>query len=163
MEILKYGNCLLKRGAAFVASKVESIEDLLDKFYPVGTYYVSMSESFDPNESFVGTWVRDTDGLVTVAATTAGEVGQTGGEETHTITVAEMPSHKHTSTTPMATPYNTNSYGNTTITSLKSYSTTGTYNGTVYNGTLTSKADGTTAAHNNIQPSIICNRWHRTA
>lgn len=32
---------------------------ILELVYPVGTYYSSSEEIFDPNESFVGTWELD--------------------------------------------------------------------------------------------------------
>ena len=41
---------------------------LLDCFYPVGSYYETSNTSFDPNVSFGGTWVLETEGLVHVSS-----------------------------------------------------------------------------------------------
>lgn len=41
--------------------------DLLDMFYPVGSYYETSNESFDPNVSWGGTWERDTSGTALVS------------------------------------------------------------------------------------------------
>ena len=127
----------------------------IDLYYPVGTYYCSMSENFDPNEVFVGTWVRDTDGLVTVAAEIA---GTTGGEETHTITTAELPSHKHSTHRVMYGDYNQDDMTGT----WNHFYSTGNLD-YVYNGVGTIKFTDGGQAHNNIQKSIIGIRWHRIA
>ena len=38
-----------------------------DDIYPVGTYYETSDEQFDPNVSWKGTWALDTKGLITVS------------------------------------------------------------------------------------------------
>ena len=70
-------------------------EELYELAYPVGSYYLSMSDTFDPNVSFVGTWVQDTPGLMTMNTDVTEHVGTTGGEKTHSLTSAEVPSHTH--------------------------------------------------------------------
>lgn len=40
---------------------------ILDLFYPVGSYYETSDESFNPNTTWGGTWVQDTKGLTTIA------------------------------------------------------------------------------------------------
>ena len=62
--------------------------------YPVGSVYVSVNSSFNPNNSFGGTWVRIQDRFLLASGSTYTN-GNTGGEATHTLTVNEMPSHKH--------------------------------------------------------------------
>lgn len=71
------------------------IDGLLDTFYPIGSYYETSDISFDPNVSWGGTWVLETEGQVHVSAGTNYEVGDTGGEASHTILSTEIPDHDH--------------------------------------------------------------------
>ena len=68
---------------------------LIDFFYPVGSYYETSDTTFNPNIRWGGTWVLETEGQVHVSAGTNYEVGDTGGEETHTILSTEIPDHDH--------------------------------------------------------------------
>ena len=156
-EQLKYftfGNGVLSLGGYSLQSFVPNILEQLDRFYPVGTYYSTVSTSFDPNVSFVGTWVRDTDGLVTIGGT---DSSITGGEETHVLTTDEMPSHTHTTHRVVYGNYNqdrmTNQWNSMASTGNLDY---------VYNGNATAKYNGTGGqAHSNVQKSMIGIRWHR--
>ena len=49
-----------------------------------------------PAELFGGTWEPLDQGRVLIGAGTSHPAGETGGEETHTLTADEMPSHNHT-------------------------------------------------------------------
>lgn len=125
----------------------------LDMFYPVGSYYETSDSTFDPNVSFGGTWVLETEGQVHISAGENYEIGNTGGEATHTLNINEMPSHTHTML------YS----GGSTTTWGYNYTSSG---GTRSGQTETSGGIGPTGggqAHNNMQPYIVVNRWHRTA
>lgn len=62
--------------------------------YPIGTYYWSQN-SANPSTIFgFGTWTQITDKFIYAAGTLA--VDTTGGEEAHTLTTEEIPSHRHT-------------------------------------------------------------------
>ncbi len=119
--------------------------------YPVGSYYETSDTTFDPNVSWGGTWVEDTSGRVLVATDTGtfSTVGATGGEETHTLTIAEMPSHHH-----QLLPQNDSSG------SSSGHTTAYGKHKTARQNTLNTGGDG---AHNNLQPYIVIKRWHRTA
>ena len=69
-----------------------------DKIYPVGSIYMSTS-STNPSSYFGGTWVSWGSGRVPVGINTGdtdfSTVEKTGGAKTHTLTVAQMPSHTH--------------------------------------------------------------------
>lgn len=65
----------------------------LNASYPVGSIYMSM-DSVNPNSLFGGNWELVKDRFL-VGAGNSYQVGSTGGEATHTLTVAEMPSHNH--------------------------------------------------------------------
>lgn len=76
--------------------------EMLNKYYPVGTYYETYDANFNPNEAWGGTWVEDSSGRVLISAGTNDgityTVNETGGERTHTLTPGEtaMKSHSHT-------------------------------------------------------------------
>lgn len=136
-------------------------KSLLDFFYPVGTIYETTSTDLDTTTKmgnhFGGTWESYGDGRVLVgksADTEFDTIGKTGGAKTHTLTVAEMPSHSHTTTlrwsgTLGADGTNDNSarmYGGTTDTTA-----------------FTTGSAGSGGSHNNLQPYIVVYRYRRTA
>lgn len=129
-----------------------SSSSLIDMFYPIGSYYETSNTAFDPNVSWGGTWVEDTGGRVLVAqdSGTFTTVGGTGGEETHQLVAAEIPSHHHSifvNDTAGGGQYASPDGGN--------------YAGQGRNYNTTDTGGG--GAHNNLQPYIIIKRWHRTA
>lgn len=75
---------------------------LLDLIYPVGSYYETSDNSFDPNESWGGVWSLDTDGTVLVSEglydenTRVYQVGETFGNQWISLTTQNLPAHKHT-------------------------------------------------------------------
>lgn len=133
--------------------------NILLQVYPVGSIYMSVN-STNPGTLFGGTWEAWGSGRVPVGIDTTqtefDAVEKTGGAKTHTLTVNEMPSHRHS-----IYPYNddwNNSPG-------------GQPYGTTYDGSSTKKTNSTYftentgdgAAHNNLQPFITCYIWKRTA
>ena len=137
------------------------IPKLLNIFYPIGSYYETSDTSFDPNTSMGGTWELETDGTVLVSkSNTTGSkfnasIGSVVGEETHTLTVAELAEHNHGKTpTDIAIPkleWTTTAANLYTLNNEQGYPI----------GELV--AAGGNQPHNNVQPSKIVNRWHRTA
>lgn len=72
--------------------------DLLKLVFPIGSTYITQ-DSTDPKSILgFGTWER-LKGRVCVGLdendTAFNQIGQTGGEKTHTLTIKEMPSHIH--------------------------------------------------------------------
>jgi hypothetical protein len=63
--------------------------------YPVGSIYVS-AKATSPAELFGGTWKAIED-VFLYCAGPKHAAGETGGAETHTQTVEEMPAHNHSS------------------------------------------------------------------
>lgn len=63
-----------------------------DKIYPIGSIYISASGT-NPHDLFGGTWEQLRDRFLLGCGTK--ENGAIGGEENHTLTVAESPSHNH--------------------------------------------------------------------
>lgn len=133
------------------------LEDLFDAMYPVGSIYLTMS-SDNPSVLFGGTWERIESRFLYGTINGQG-VGTTGGEETHTLTVNEMPSHSHNNTN------GSNRFlGYSTSTSD---TTSGFTSGNLWNGTgkanTTIQNTGGGQAHNNMPPYIMVNIWKRTA
>ena len=82
-----------KIAAAVTQAITQAVAEAKLAAHPVGSYYWS-SESTDPGTLFGGTWEQIKDRFV-LAAGDSYAVGATGGEATHTLAEAEMPSHKH--------------------------------------------------------------------
>lgn len=74
---------------------------LLESIYPVGTIYTSV-QNVSPASFLGGTWEALNEGRVLIGAGTAHPAGETGGEETHSLSTAEMPSHNHSASTASA-------------------------------------------------------------
>ena len=123
--------------------------DKLDAEWPIGSIYMS-TKSTDPSTFLGGTWTALT-GRVLVGAGTDFPAGTTGGEATHTLTVAEMPAHKHPSTTPNLLQNRVTDAG-------------GTDYGFITDGSWKdSGSEGGGAAHNNMPPYRSVYMWERTA
>jgi len=73
--------------------KIEFQRDLLERVYPVGSYYWS-SNNISPEELFGGKWVQ-IKGRFLFSADDKYNVGTEGGEESHVLTIGEMPQHSH--------------------------------------------------------------------
>lgn len=138
------------------------LQSLLDFIYPVGSIYISYSH-VSPASMFGGTWTRINNAFLWATSST-GEIGQTGGESTHALTVNEMPSHKHTirwndANNPAVSLSNSNASGSGTSGSgyILSYT-----KGTVYTDSLVAGNVGGGAAHNNMPPYIQVSVWRRT-
>lgn len=130
---------------------------LLNVFYPVGSYYETSDTNFNPNTSWGGTWVEDSAGRVTVANDTGtfSTVGDTGGEETHTLVTAEIPSHNHEIHINIQ-------HGDGQVVSGESL-TSGLQQGGRRRYSDWTDTTGGGQAHNNLQPYVVVRRWHRTA
>ena len=70
---------------------------LMQLIYPVGSLYWS-SKSTNPSELFGGSWVQIKDRFVLACGNTYATTGQTGGANSVTLTVNNMPSHSHSFT-----------------------------------------------------------------
>ena len=133
-----------------------TLSGLLDLFYPVGTIYETTSSDLDTTTKmgnhFGGTWEVYGAGRVLVAKSSDTEfdtIGETGGAKTHTLTVAEMPAHRH----PMARADGGSTY---------QYSYKNNV-GHPTSGVAYTESAGDGGAHNNLQPYIVVYRYRRTA
>ena len=119
--------------------------------YPVGSVYVSVNSSFNPNTSFGGTWVRIQDRFLLASGSTYTN-GNTGGEATHTLTIGEMPPHKHNVNIGVALNLQTNQG------LVAGHSPSAQDN-------VTRDTDnvGGGQPHNNMPPYLVVMVWKRTA
>ena len=126
---------------------------ITDQSFAVGAIYLSTVSTNPATLLGYGTWSAFGAGR-TLVGIDSGQtefdiVEETGGAKTHTLTVDEIPSHRHTYTEPNA-PTSIAAVG---LTSAVPGVTTGVNSG----------ATGGGAAHNNLQPYIVCYFWKRTA
>lgn len=124
-----------------------------DKIYPIGSIYISASGT-NPHDLFGGTWEQLRDRFLFGCGTK--ENGTIGGEENHTLTVAEMPSHYHAYAT-YQNGYPSNHAGDENyITPVGRIP----YSPAVYSGTESSSTGGN-ISHNNMPPYLVVYMWKR--
>ena len=124
--------------------------------YPVGSVRI-FADNLDHSADYGMTWVRYAQGRTLVGVnsedTDFDNVGDTGGEKKHTLTVAEMPKHKHT----LLCGYGEGSAGRDAF--RYQYWASGDQG---YQDWLVGES-GSNTAHNNLQPYIVVSFWRRTA
>ncbi len=118
--------------------------------YPVGAVYIS-AVSTSPATLFGGTWTRVKDTFLLAVGNTYGTVLATGGEAAHTLTVAELPSHRHGASEGQFHAY-TSTGGADTVGS-----------GTNFNSIQYTAYTGGGGRHNNMPPYTTFYMWRRTA
>ena len=126
--------------------------ELIKLVFPIGSTYITQTNT-NPSEILkFGTWER-VKGKVLVGLdeddTAFNTIGKTGGENTHILTVDEMPSHTHT------VNYSGGAGTSTGVTAMGDQ--LGTSSAIV-------QATGGGQSHNNLQPyQVIGYMWRRTA
>ena len=132
---------------------------LLDLIYPVGSIYISLN-STNPSSIFGGTW-EQIQGRFLLGVSSSHPVNQTGGEESHTLTVNEMPSHTHSlvKDSRLDTVFHINnaSFGGASSMSGNGGDWLRWNPGTSYSYT------GGNQSHNNMPPYLAVYMWKRTA
>ena len=130
---------------------------VIDVIYPVGSVFIAVSAMTPPSATGV-TWERIAEGRTLVGEGTGTDdnlvaksfTGSTlGGEYEHTLTEAEMPSHRH----------------GTDVQNVNNGLSGGDgRGGTAIGGQAAfTTFTGGDAAHNNIQPYLVTYIWKRTA
>lgn len=129
----------------------------LEALYPVGALYLSAVDSCVPQLLFGGTWQKIEDRFL-LASGPKHAAGTTGGAEEVTLTVEQMPSHRHVQryddlVWTDETPHDAGTaQGNTPE-----------FHG-IYSGYIqTTQYEGGGQAHNNMPPFLAVNVWVRTA
>ncbi len=122
-----------------------------DLIYPIGSIYMSVN-NVNPELLFGGVWEKIEDKFL-LASSSNYELGETGGEATHTLTVNEMPSHNHSRRTSPQGYAERDTSGNDIISPAS---------GSAKAVTKTSYNTGGGQAHNNMPPYLVVNMWKRT-
>lgn len=117
---------------------------------PVGCLYMSF-ESTSPATLFGGSWTQLKDRFLLSVGDTYKSAGLTGGEADHTLTVAEMPSHRHGASEGQFHAY-TGSNGADTVSG-----------GTNFKSIQYTAYVGGGGSHNNMPPYITVYVWRRIA
>ena len=76
-----------------IKTLLTKIMNILTAWGSVGSIYITTSDT-NPQAIFGGTWEKITDRFLVGAGSGYG-LNDIGGENTHTLTVAEMPTHSH--------------------------------------------------------------------
>ena len=150
-----------------IITKAEFKKDLLEKVYPIGSYYWS-EKNTSPSDIFGGSWTKIR-GRFLFASDSNHDVGDTGGEERHTLTINEMPRHSH--------EYEKFCHHDTT-TPIRSGMTLGGISETwkwifpvndirnkdpnKFLDTYSTTSVGGGSSHNNMPPFLTANCWKRT-
>lgn len=175
---IKYGGTGCSNATDIVQSWQAGLVDLL---YPVGSIYTSVSSN-SPESLFGGSWEQLENRFLLGAGTTYTTVGATGGSDTHSLDITEIPSHTHTFTGSSSTLISAGSHSHSLrlrytesssgtglerISGLKSYRTR---SGSVLSAgahTHTATAEGTNETvgggnpHNNMPPYLVVYMWKR--
>ena len=162
----------------------ELTSNILDSLYPVGSVYMTF-DSTNPNNLFGGNWVKIENKFLLGSGSRM--INATGGEENHTLTINEMPTHTHTQNQHKHTPTDTTVYDNYKFLAVtdgadikistqgrKTTESGGDYfflytedAGTIwersYTGTVTAINNNTggNTSHNNMPPYIVVHIWRR--
>lgn len=129
----------------------EAGTSLFDLIYPVGAVYISMNNT-SPATLFGGSWTK-VEGKFLLGTSSTYPTGSSGGEETHTLSVAEMPSHNHNF-------YLQRGSNTAERTALLEWATSSQVSG--WKAWQTDSTGGG-QAHNNMPPYLAVNMWYRTA
>ena len=133
---------------SFVTEQMANVISLGD-VYPVGAIYISTA-STSPASLFGGSWTQLTDRFLLGAGTTY-SAGSTGGAATHTLTVNEMPRHRHWGV------YRPDWYP-----AAETGQASGISDGSSSNQLFTDYEGGGNA-HNNMPPYLAVYMWKRIA
>ena len=157
---LAYSGSEIDNKLANTYTKTE-IDSLLNEYflriYPIGAIYMSLV-STNPSTLFGGTW-EQLSGQFLLASSSTHTAGSTGGSETVTLTIDQMPSHSHKPLYMDTTSYKLRNRGNF---GGGSYSSAVTTEGTSDNNIFTANTGGG-KAHNNMPPYLAVYMWKRTA
>lgn len=152
---------------------VEDLDDTVDTavaaaleaMMPVG-FVVTLGVSTSPADLYgFGTWTR-IQGRVVVGVSdsdTDFDLNDTGGAKTHTLSISEIPSHRHVvrgdlRSDSIGIKYGVNGSGNMNMTPSSDGANSSTYTGLLYGWYV-----GGDSPHNIMQPYIAKYVWERTA
>ena len=150
-----------------VADITPNIDDILNAIYPIGVIVCGAKPT-------VGTWEKVV-GRFLLGSSSSHKAGSTGGEESHTLTVNEMPKHMHRSSAPNNNTSTTTAGTAGAILNINNAGPKWVGTGTSVNDDFMADAKanvdnknsglwaGGGQAHNNMPPYLSVDMWRRTA
>ena len=142
--------------SANLNNNFDYLKDLIESMWPIGRGFIDFTNT-DYSNWLGFTWERTLVGRTPVGIdsddTDFNTVGKTGGEKEHTLTVSEMPSHKH--------ELSLADYESDLCSAVvwKQGNSNGIY---AYGGDMIDFV-GEDQAHNNLQPYQVVAFWKRIA
>ena len=148
-------------------NELKTMKSTIDNVYPIGSIYMSVNNT-NPEALFGGTWETWGQGRVPVGVSEEGTfqgVEQTGGSETHTLNLNEIPSHD--GHVPNAQP----NFGDCNENTYYIYANSGCVCQCQLNGPFVHRGNalcirsfekGGSQPHSILQPYITCYMWKRT-
>ena len=136
-------------------TKEEFKKNLLEKVYPVGSFYWS-EKNINPGSIFGGVWSK-IEGKFLFASDSNHSVGSTGGEERVTLSVSEIPSHCHGYT---KFRYDSTQHPRNCETKIDGWHPYAETNNNYFENINTGSA-GESRSHNNMPPYMTANCWKR--
>lgn len=143
--------------------------------YPVGAFYISAVQT-SPAELFGGNWERITGQFLLGTDTTENNpgtysAGSTGGEAEHTLSVEEMPQHKHSyglESNHIVGLYKNGYVGRARVTrpstgNYYTFQSNSTGVDDIVWGGSTTQGKGSGTAHNNMPPYLAVYIWQRVS
>ena len=135
-----------------VADITPNIDDILNAIYPIGVIVCGAKPT-------VGIWEK-VEGKFLLGSSSSHPAGNTGGEESHTLTIDEMPVHNHN----IMIGWDNGGYGADTI-GYDSHNQ-GARQYQYFTGGSSEPAiqdNGGGQAHNNMPPYLSVDMWRRIA
>ena len=154
------GQVLSTNGSGQVSfTTLSGVTATISNAYPVGSIYMNCSNATNPGTLLgFGTWAAFGEGRVLIGIDSSDSdfdtAEETGGSKTHTLTEAQLPSHRHTIGSNDSTAGFGGAAGNQEF-----VQDAGTGIGNPCNTSFT----GSGQAHTIVQPYIVVYMWKRTA
>ena len=154
------GQVLTTNGDGQVSfTSLSGVTATISNAYPVGSIYMNCSNATNPGTLLgFGTWESFGAGRVLVGLDSSDTdfdgAEETGGSKTHTLTEAQLPSHRHQVGSNDSGTGTGGAAGN-----MELVRDAGTGNGPAVNSSFT----GSGQAHTIVQPYIVVYMWKRTA
>ena len=172
-----------KHTGSIIDKSIDTIQEFLNKTYPVGSIYMNIN-NIDPGTLFGGTWEQIQDRFL-LAAGSSYNGGSTGGAASHThtsaahihttaghtLTVDEIPSHRHNYMINIQHSDGSTVSGESltsglTVGGRKRYSDNTEYTGggaSHSHGNTGSTTPGNTGSSSNLPPYLTVYIWKRVA
>lgn len=139
---------------SIITRETNNLKTDFDAIYPIGSVYIAVND-INPSTLFGGTWEQIKDTFI-LGCGDKYQNGSIGGEESHTLTINEMPNHNHNISKRTA-PQKDFNFG------LDVMHFSGDYYDDSYRITMETANVGGNTSHNNMPPYLAVYIWKRIA